>query len=96
MLCNFVVRTLQYIFKDSNFFSNERIRKHPQKFNTLHPKFVFSVLSTGAKLGTGLKTRLGSSTCALRGFFWLLSHVIYLKLTRELQECLLSQASIFE
>ena len=37
-----------------------------------------------------------SSTCALRGFFWLLSHVIYLKLTRELQECLLSQASIFE
>ena len=37
-----------------------------------------------------------SSTCALTGFFWLLSHVIYLKLTRELQECLLSQASIFE
>ena len=36
-----------------------------------------------------------SSTCALRGFFWLLSHMIYLKLTRELQECLLSQASIF-
>ena len=38
----------------------------------------------------------GLSTCALRYFFWLLSHVIYLKLTRELQECLLSQASIFE
>ena len=37
-----------------------------------------------------------SSTCALRDFFWLLSHVIYFKLTRELQECLLSQASIFE
>ena len=25
---------------------------------------------------------LGSSTCALTGFFWLLSHVIYLKLTK--------------
>ena len=37
-----------------------------------------------------------SSTCALTGFFWLLSHVIYLKLTRVLQGCLLSQASIFE
>ena len=35
-----------------------------------------------------------SSTCPLTGFFWLLSHVIYLKLTRELIECLLSQASI--
>ena len=27
-------------------------------------------------------TTLGSSTCALTGFFWLLSHVIYLKLTK--------------
>ena len=36
------------------------------------------------------------STCALTGLFWLLSHVIYFKLTKELQECLLSQASIFE
>ena len=36
------------------------------------------------------------SICDLRGFFWLLCHVIYLKLTIELQECLLSQASIFE
>ena len=34
-----------------------------------------------------LTKSLGSSTCALTGFFWLLSHVIYLKLTRELQEC---------
>ena len=30
----------------------------------------------------------------LTGFFWLFSHVIYLKLTRVLKECLLSQASI--
>ena len=41
-----------------------------------------------------------SSTCALRGFFWLLSHVIYLKLTRELRRItrvsFFSQASIFE
>ena len=37
-----------------------------------------------------------SSTCALTSFFFELSHVIYLKLTRELQECLLTQASIFE
>ena len=40
--------------------------------------------------------RLRFSTCALRGFFWLLSHVIYLKVTRELHDCLRSQASIFE
>ena len=31
------------------------------------------------------------STCALTGFFWLLSHVIYLKLTKVLKECFLSQ-----
>jgi hypothetical protein len=30
--------------------------------------------------------------CPLTSFFWLLSHVIYLKLTRVLQECLLSQS----
>ena len=34
-----------------------------------------------------------SSTCPLTSFFWLLSHVIYLKLTRVLYECLLSQAT---
>ena len=28
----------------------------------------------------------GSSTCVLRGFVWLLSHVIYLKLTRKFTE----------
>ena len=33
-----------------------------------------------------------SSTCPLTSFFWLLSHVIYLQLTRVLYECLLSQA----
>ena len=32
------------------------------------------------------------STCPLTSFFWLLSHVIYLKLTKILYECLLSQA----
>jgi hypothetical protein len=32
---------------------------------------------------------LRSSTCPLTSFFWLLSHVIYLKLTRLLSECLL-------
>ena len=32
-----------------------------------------------------------SSTCALTGFFWLLRHVIYLKLTKVLKECFLSQ-----
>ena len=31
-----------------------------------------------------------SSTCPLTGFFWLLSHVIYLKLTKVLYECLFS------
>ena len=35
---------------------------------------------------------LSSSTCALTGFFWLLSHVIYLKLTRALYEFLLSHS----
>ena len=35
---------------------------------------------------------LRSSTCPLTSFFWLLSHVIYLKLTKVLYECLLSQA----
>ena len=38
-----------------------------------------------------MKGTLGSSTCALTSFFWLLSHVIYLKLTKVLEECLLSQ-----
>ena len=33
-----------------------------------------------------------SSTCPLKSFFWLLTHVIYLKLTRVLYKCLLSQA----
>ena len=33
---------------------------------------------------------LMSSTCALTSFFFELSHVIYLKLTRVIQECLLS------
>ena len=32
-----------------------------------------------------------SSTSPLTGFFWLLSHVIYLKLTKVSYECLLSQ-----
>ena len=32
-----------------------------------------------------------SSTCALTGFFWLLSHVIYLKLTKVSEEFFLSQ-----
>ena len=32
-----------------------------------------------------------SSTCALTGFFWLLSHMIDLKLTKVLEECLLYQ-----
>ena len=36
-------------------------------------------------------TWLWSFTCALKGFFWLLSHVIYLKLTKVLKECFLSQ-----
>ena len=31
-----------------------------------------------------IKKGLRSSTCALPGFFWLLSHVIYLKLTKVL------------
>ena len=35
---------------------------------------------------------LWSSTCPLTGFFWLLSHVIYLKLTKVSYECLLSQS----
>ena len=33
-----------------------------------------------------------SSKCSLTGFFWLLSHVIYLKLTKVLYDCLPSQA----
>ena len=39
-----------------------------------------------------LRHELWSSTCPLTGFFWLFSHVIYLKLTKVLYECLLSQA----
>ena len=35
---------------------------------------------------------LRSSTCPLTGFFWLLSHVIYHKLTKVSYECLLSQS----
>ena len=35
---------------------------------------------------------LWSSTCPLTGFFWLLSHVIYLKLTKVSYECLPSQS----
>ena len=35
-------------------------------------------------LSRGIVNCLGSSTCPLTGFFWLLSHVIYLKLTRVL------------
>ena len=35
---------------------------------------------------------LGSSTCPSTSFFWLLSHVIYLELTRVSYECLLSRA----
>ena len=31
-------------------------------------------------------------TCPLTGFFWLLSHMIYLKLTKVSYECLLSQS----
>ena len=36
------------------------------------------------------KMHLRSITCALTSFFFELSHVIYLKLTRVIQECLLS------
>ena len=36
-------------------------------------------------------TDVRSSTCPLTDFFWLLSHVIYLKLTKVSYECLLSQ-----
>ena len=35
--------------------------------------------------------RLGSSTCPLTSFFWLLIHVIYLKQTKVLQERILSK-----
>ena len=35
---------------------------------------------------------IGSSTCPLTGLFWLLSHAIFLKMTKVLYECLLSQA----
>ena len=41
---------------------------------------------------TNITKAFRSSTCPLTGFFWLLSHVIYLKLTRVLKECLLSQS----
>ena len=39
----------------------------------------------------GVFTLFRSSTCALTGFFWLLSHMIYLKLTKVLKECFLYQ-----
>ena len=39
---------------------------------------------------------LWSATCALTCFFWLLSHVIYLKLTKVLTECFLSQTEWWE
>ena len=35
-----------------------------------------------------------SSTCALTGFFWLLSHMIYLNLTKVLKERFLSQTLV--
>ena len=35
---------------------------------------------------------VGSSTCPMTGFFWLLSHVVYLKLSKVSYECLLSQS----
>ena len=37
---------------------------------------------------------LRSFTCPFTSFFWLLSHVIYLKLARVIQECLLSQSCV--
>ena len=42
-----------------------------------YPREIFESLTTH-------KDFLRSSTCPLAGFFWLLSHVIYLKLTRVL------------
>ena len=38
--------------------------------------------------------KLRSSLCRLTCFFWLLSHVIYFKLTRVLEKCLFSQSWI--
>ena len=46
------------------------------------------------KIGKTPNKQIGlrSSTCPLTGFFWLLSHVIYLKLRKVLYECLLSHS----
>ena len=52
---------------------------------------------TGEFLGSSWGLHMGllwSYTCLLTGFFWLLNHVIYLKLTKFLLECLLSQSLV--
>ena len=55
-------------------------------------KKIFAVSEIGFCACTkSFREALSSSTCALTGFFWLLSHVICLKLTKVLKECFLSQ-----
>ena len=46
----------------------------------------------GEYMSNRISQCLRSSACPLTGFFWLLSHVIYLKLTKVSYECLLSQS----
>ena len=76
-------------------FGEKQFSTH--KFNkSLFTNSKFTNVKFPNSIFPNSKFKLRSFTSALRGFFWLLSHVIYLKLTRELQECLLSQASIFE
>ena len=52
-------------------------------------KCSLTIVST-AKAATSIFSRIRSITCALTSFFFELSQVIYLKLTRVIQECLLS------
>ena len=84
---------LTHIYKQ---FSEKISRKRPDFQNTnpwpsnlehfIHPWKRCSLISSYLA-----RTLIRSSTCALTGFFWLLSHVIYLKLTKVLKECFLSQ-----
>mgnify|MGYP001183287323 CR=1 FL=1 len=75
------LRSFDIIIVSSLFFKNPI--KIKQLCSLMQDLFVDEDHNTSDIIMNYLGS-LSSSTCALTGFFWLLSHVIYLKLTRAL------------
>ena len=87
-LKNPVRRTGVFVYFELDFYCLCSLQKSLQSFFIFFPSNFFQKLISIPYVYSGLQNtarglkELGSSACPLTSFFWLLSHVIYLKLTR--------------